>query len=110
MEGRPKRFSVRGCGGRLIANIARRSRGQRWIGFPRMSVSDSLQKCKAGCGGVASVRLCKSQIARAGGTLIVTSIIMNNHINNYVTRIMQPELCNQKYATRIMPPDLLWGR
>src|SRR5258708_35563501 len=89
MEGRPKRFSVRGCGERLIANIARQSRGQRWIGFPRMSVSDSLQKCKAGCGGVASVRLCKSQIVGAGGTLVIKSIIMQAELGNrnYVTGV-----------------------
>src|SRR5258708_7517043 len=96
MEGRPKRFSARGCGGRLVANIARQRRGQRWIGFPRMSVSDSLQKCKAGCGGVASGRLCKSQIVGAGGTLIITSIIM------------QPELCNRNYATGFPVGHLIW--
>src|SRR5216683_5054911 len=56
MAGRPKIFSVRGCGGRLIANIAHQSRGLRWIGFPRMSVSD----CCAGCN--------KTKILTTGGT------------------------------------------
>src|SRR6267378_6347264 len=46
MVERPKKVYFRGCGAQSVANTAPRSRGQRWIGFPRINVSNSPRSVK----------------------------------------------------------------
>src|SRR5260370_16723461 len=101
MAGRPKIFSVRGCGGRLIANIARQSRGQRWIGFPRMSVSD----CCAGCNKTKSLTTggTEGHSEAQGEEQMLSCVFPSRLSHHYLSHF----LCHDDLLHNLLPPNLV---